>query len=146
MHRITPFQDNAHRQQVIDLWAVAFGRGTGHNEPALSIDKKLAVADGLFFVAVADDRVIGTTLAGYDGHRGWLYSVAVDPSCRASGVGTDLVRHAERALAALGCTKINLQVLGTNSAVVDFYRSIGYAVEDRISMGRRVEENIPRQP
>lgn len=81
-----------------------------------------------------------TTLAGYDGHRGWLYLVAVDPGFRAAGIGTGLVQ-----LPALGCTKINLQVLGTNSAVVDFYRSTGYAVEDLISMGRRIVENIPRK-
>ncbi len=146
MHPITPYRDDIHRQQVIELWTAAFGPGTGHNDPGLSIDKKLAVDDELFFVATAGDRVVGTTLAGYDGHRGWLYSVAVDPGFRASGIGTDLVRHAERALAARGCTKINLQVLGTNRGVVAFYRSIGYAVEDRISMGRRVDENIPRTP
>lgn len=143
MHRIHAYRDDTHRQQVIELWTIAFGRGTGHNDPDLSIDKKLAVRDGLFFVALDDREVIGTTLAGYDGHRGWLYSVAVHPAHRRRGLGQALVRHAEAALAALGCTKINLQVRGSGSELVAFYESIGYAVEDRVSMGRRVGENIP---
>lgn len=143
MPKITLYQDIPHRQQVIHLWRLVFGPATGHNDPALSIDKKLAVNDGLFFVALAGEQVVGTTLAGYDGHRGWLYSVAVHPEFQATGIGTQLVRHAERALAELGCMKINLQVLESNKDVVAFYQSIGYAVEERISMGRKVEENIP---
>ncbi len=95
-------------------------------------------------MALAGDRVVGTTLAGYDGHRSWLYSVAVYPEFQATGIGTQLVRHAERALTELGCVKINLQVLQTNQGVVAFYQSIGYAVEERISLGRKIEENIPR--
>lgn len=143
MHHITLYQDTRHRPQVIALWTDTFGQGTGHNDPGLSIDKKLAVADGLFFVALVGDRVVGTTLGGYDGHRGWLYSVAVAPGFRSGGIGAALVRRAEQALAQRGCTKINLQVVGDNAGVVDFYRTLGYAVEDRISMGRRVDENIP---
>ena len=70
--------------------------------PSLVIDKKLAVSDELFFVAVIDDKVIGTVMAGYDGHRGWIYSVAVSPSHRREGIGSQLVSHAERALIAKG--------------------------------------------
>ncbi|WP_157119342.1 hypothetical protein [Azohydromonas lata] len=62
MHQVTAYQDAAHRQQVIDLWASVFGHAGGHNEPNLSIDKKLAVNDGLFFVALIGDRVVGTTM------------------------------------------------------------------------------------
>lgn len=143
MPEILPYQDPSHRQQVIDLWTLAFGYATAHNAPALSIGKKLAVDDGLFFVAVVGDKVVGTTLAGYDGHRGWLYSVTVHPEYRGAGIGTRLVRHAEEALTRLGCVKINLQILEANRAVTAFYRSLGYAVEERISMGRKIEPNIP---
>ncbi len=77
-------------------------------------------------------------MAGYDGHRGWLYAVAVDPGQRRGGVGTALVRHAEQMLRDLGCGKVNLQVRATNAAVVSFYERLGYAVEERISMGKRL--------
>jgi len=88
------------------------------------------------FVAVENEVIVGTIMAGYDGHRGWLYSVAVDPGKRLHGLGTALVHHAENALAELGCMKVNLQLLDTNEATAAFYKSIGYAVEPRLSMGK----------
>lgn len=87
MHSIDTYRDAHHRDHVITLWTDVFGHSTGHNDPALSIDKKVAVDDGLFFVALVDGRVIGTTLGGYDGHRGWLYSVAVAPAFRSRELG-----------------------------------------------------------
>ncbi|MCK6189344.1 GNAT family acetyltransferase [Pseudomonas sp. EYE_354] len=144
-HPIGPYRDRAHRAQVIELWREAFGYDTAHNLPSLAIDKKLAVNDGLFFVATDKKAVVGTVLAGYDGHRGWLYSVAVRADYRRHGLGASLVRHAEQALTALGCMKINLQITSGNDAVVGFYEALGYGMEPRISMGRKIAENIPRQ-
>ncbi|MFC6339883.1 GNAT family acetyltransferase [Pseudomonas sp. CCM 7891] len=141
-HPIDQYRDRQHRAQVVALWQAAFGYDTSHNLPALAIDKKLAVNDGLFFVATDEKTVIGTILAGYDGHRGWLYSVAVHADYRRQGLGASLVRHAEQALSALGCMKVNLQVTG-NDAVVGFYEALGYGVEPRISMGKKMLENIP---
>ena len=99
--------------------------------------------DGLFFAAVDAHEVVGTVMAGYDGHRGWLYMVSVRPSHRKRGVGTLLVRHAERALAATGCLKINLQTIEGNAALIPFYEALGYRSEPRISMGRIFPENLP---
>lgn len=142
MHTITPYCDASHRQQVIELWQTVFGYEDAHNAPELSIDRKLAVADGLFFVALVDDVVAGTVMAGYDGHRGWLYSVAVHPSQRQQGLGAALIRFAEDALAARGCLKVNLQIRGGNERVAAFYESLGFVVEDRVSMGKKLSQNI----
>ena len=142
-HPIGPYRDRLHRAQVVALWQEAFGYDSAHNLPSLAIDKKLAVNDGLFFVATDKKVVIGTLLAGYDGHRGWLYSVAVRADYRRQGLGASLVRHAEQALTALGCMKINLQITGGNEAVVGFYEALGYGVEPRISMGKKIADNIP---
>ena len=142
MISIAEYANEHHRSAVINLWESAFGYETAHNTPSLVIDKKLAIADGLFFVALAAEVVVGTVLAGYDGHRGWLYSVAVHPVQRRQGLGARLVRHAEQALRARGCMKINLQIVSTNESVKDFYESLGYAVEPRLSMGKKVEVNI----
>lgn len=131
--------DNAiHRAQVVALWNAVFGYSAAHNNPAVSIDKKIAVDDGLFFVAVADNGVVGTVMAGYDGHRGWIYSVAVSPSHQRQGLGSRLVSHAESALISKGCVKINLQIMEGNESVTRFYAALGYAVERRISMGKRM--------
>jgi len=140
---IVPYRDSAHRAQVEALWRQSFGYATAHNRPALAIDRKLAVNDGLFFTAIAGEKVVGGVMAGYDGHRGWLYAVCVLPEWRGQGLGSALVRHAEKALAALGCMKINLQLADGNDAVAAFYETLGYAVEKRVSMGKVLPENVP---
>ena len=77
-------------------------------------------------------------MAGYDGHRGWLYSLAVAPEARRRGLGSQLVVHAQSALAKLGCQKLNLQVRADNGEVAAFYQSLGFDIEERISMGKRI--------
>jgi ribosomal protein S18 acetylase RimI-like enzyme len=141
---IEPFEDLRHRQPVVALWKAVFGYETAHNRPDLVIDKKLAVDDGLFFVGIANGEIVATVMAGYDGHRGWISSVAVHPAHRQQGIGTQLMVHAERALTARGAMKINLQIVEGNEAVAAFYAGLGYAQEKRISMGKCIHENIPR--
>ena len=114
-----------------------------HNKPNLVIDKKVEVDDHLFFVALDGDAVVGTVMVGYDGHRGWIYSLAVSPSHRRQGIGSRLVAHAERALARRGCMKINLQIMEGNEGVAAFYAFLGYSVEKRVSMGKLMAENVP---
>lgn len=138
MPKLRIYQDATDRTQVIALWEEVFGYAAEHNAPPLAIDQKLRVGDALFFVCCESDQVVGTIMAGYDGHRGWLYSLAVHPRARRRGYGERLVRHAERALAARGCLKVNLQLLESNKAVATFYERLGYCVEPRVSMGRRL--------
>ncbi len=136
--QIVSYEDSVHREQVIAIWSRVFGYQTAHNEPSLAIDRKCAVGDDMIYVAMIEETVIGTILAGYDGHRGWLYSLAVLPEHRHHGVGSALVRHAEEALARCDCLKVNLQIVESNAAVVAFYEKMGYEVEPRISMGKRL--------
>ena len=89
-------------------------------------------------VALANDKVVGTVMGGYDGHRGWVYSLAVDDRERHRGIGSALIDKIEETLKALGCLKVNLQVAASNSGVVEFYEKLGFSVEDRISMGKRL--------
>ncbi|KPB69632.1 GNAT family acetyltransferase [Pseudomonas cannabina] len=142
MNAIVEYSDPQHRLAVIQLWRTVFNDDQPHNRPDLSIDKKRAVEDRLFFVALLNGAVIGTILAGYDGHRGWLYSVAVDPQQRGKGLGSALVKHAEQALTERGCVKINLQVRTLNESVQAFYRTLGYTQEPIISMGKRIDVNV----
>ena len=140
---IKSFENIIHRDSVISLLQSIFGYPTPHNRPSLAIDKKIQMNDDLFFVALIDDVLVGTVMAGYDGHRGWIYSLAVHPSYRNQGIGSKLVLHAERALASKGCVKINVQILQSNESVSAFYESLGYSVEPRVSMGKLIHENIP---
>jgi ribosomal protein S18 acetylase RimI-like enzyme len=136
------FDNSKHREQVIELWNSAFANKDARNRPELSIDRKLSVKDDLFFIARDDDQVIGTIMAGYDGHRGWIYSMVVVPEKRKSKVGTTLLKHAENELEKLGCVKINLQIFKDNEGVADFYLKNGYSIEERISMGKEITDNI----
>ena len=124
--------------EVIALWSEVFAETAPYNQPDRSLKAKLAVDDAIF-VAELDGQVIGTTLAGYDGHRGWLYSVAVSPKARRRGVGAALIRKALNYLRQRGCPKVNLQVRPDNEGVTAFYESLGFSLEPRICMGLRIE-------
>lgn len=126
------------RVMVIDLWKKVFNNPDFHNDPALAIDMKTKNNDDLFFVAADDSLIVGTVLAGFDGHRGWIYSLAVRSDHRKRGIGSDLMKRALSELKDLGCLKVNLQVEGDNADVVSFYEKVGFIVEDRISMGIRL--------
>jgi ribosomal protein S18 acetylase RimI-like enzyme len=141
---ILPYSDPIHRSQVIALWESVFAYEAPHNRPSVAIDKKLAANDRLLFVAVAGNSVVGTIMAGYDGHRGWIYSVAVSPTHRHQGIGTRLMFAAEDALRALGCMKINLMILSGNAGVAAFYKALGYSIEERVQMGKIIPENVPK--
>ena len=133
------------RPEVAALWERVFPGGPPRNAPLRVIDEKARLEDGLFFVAVLADHVVGTVMAGYDGHRGWVYRLAVSPEHRGKGIAARLMRRAEAALAALGCGKVNLQVRAGNEAVVGFYRSLGYEVEERVSLGKELRRPTPAE-
>lgn len=136
--KITEFDNSKHRDQVIELWENVFAYTAPYNSPGLVIDKKLEIKDGLFFVAQNEGEVLGTVMAGYDGHRGWIYSMAVFPDYQRQGIGTALLSYTQGKLENLGCLKINLQITGVNEAVQKFYSANGYSVEQRISMGKKL--------
>jgi ribosomal protein S18 acetylase RimI-like enzyme/8-oxo-dGTP pyrophosphatase MutT (NUDIX family) len=135
---IRPYEQ-AHEQAVVRLWRDVFPGAPSWNDPETDIRRKLAVQRDLFLVAALRGEVVGTAMAGYDGHRGWIYYLAVDARCRRQGIGTALVVSVEKRLTDLGCPKLNLQVRATNQGVVGFYRHLGYEPEDRISMGKRLQ-------
>jgi ribosomal protein S18 acetylase RimI-like enzyme len=126
-----------HFAGIAALWRACFPDDPPRNRAEAAIPAKLAQDDGLLFVAEgAEDEVLGTVMAGYDGHRGWLYAVAVAPAQRQRGIGRALVEHACAALAARGCGKVNLQVRDGNEHVLAFYEQLGFAREPRVSLGR----------
>jgi ribosomal protein S18 acetylase RimI-like enzyme len=138
--RVREFAD-ADRDAVVALWG-ACGLVKPWNDPHRDIARKVAVADAGFLVAEVAGTVVGVLMAGYDGHRGWLNYLAVDPAHRNGGIGRALVAEAEHRLAARGCPKVNLQIRDANSAATGFYEQLGYAVDAAISMGKRLESDL----
>jgi ribosomal protein S18 acetylase RimI-like enzyme len=124
---------------VVQLWQTVFPGSPAWNDPRTDIRRKLAVQRQLFFVALIGSELVGTAMAGFDGHRGWVYYLGVAPEYRRQGIGTALMAQVERGLIGIGCPKLNLQVRATNEVIVAFYKGLGYAIEERISMAKRLE-------
>jgi ribosomal protein S18 acetylase RimI-like enzyme len=111
------------------------------NDPHEDIARKMKVNPELFLVAHTEGQLVGTVMAGYEGHRGWINYLAADPSHQRGGLGRRLMAEAEARLKALGCPKVNLQVRTTNQAVRDFYQRLGYRKDEVISFGKRLIED-----
>lgn len=125
---------------VAALWRTC-GLMRPWNDPLSDIRKARANASSEIFVAVSEEGhgIAGSVMAGHDGHRGWVYYVAVAPEHRAQGLGEQLMRHAEAWLQALGARKVNLMIREENDAVRRFYEGLGYEIEQRTIMSRRTD-------
>lgn len=129
----------ADRLPLARLWTEVFPDEPPRSAPARMIDAALGARPESIVVAEIGGALVGAVIAGFDGVRGWIYHLAVSPAHRRRGIATRLMRGAETTLRALGCPKINLQVRATNQSVVAFYRTLGYQVEERLSMGRALD-------
>ena len=129
-------------ETVIALWREVFPEyndpARPQRDPRANITRKLAFGDGLFWLIEENGKVVATAMAGYDGHRGWIYSIGVAPGARRRGYARALLAHAEDQLRALGCPKINLQVLAVNEEAQQFWRAAGYQPDPVVSLGRRL--------
>jgi ribosomal protein S18 acetylase RimI-like enzyme len=139
MMEIRPFETDD-EETVVSLWRRC-GLVRPQNDPHKDIHRKLAVRPDLLLVGVVDRRIVACVMAGYEGHRGWLNYLAVDPEHRRRGLARALVQEAERLLRLAGCPKINLQVRSSNHDAVEFYQRIGYSTDDVLSMGKRLEKD-----
>lgn len=107
-------------------------------DPRANIARKLTTQPELFWVAEVENQIVGTVMAGYDGHRGWIYSLGIEPLHRRAGIATALLQEAERALNELGCPKVNLQVSVDNDGARSFYEAAGYVSDHVVSYGKRL--------
>jgi ribosomal protein S18 acetylase RimI-like enzyme len=124
-------------EHVIEIWNQC-GLVKSWNDPQKDISRKIKVDPELFLVGLLDDSIVATVMAGYEGHRGWVNYLAVSPHSRKQGLAGLLMEEIERLLLKRGCPKINLQIRNTNLEAVEFYRSVGYEIDDSIGMGKRL--------
>ena len=122
---------------VIDLWRRC-NLVVPQNDPKKDIELKLRVDGDLFFVGTISGQIVATVMAGFDGHRGWIYYLAVDPTQQRKQIGRLMMQNAECALQKQGCPKINLQVRTSNQAVISFYERLGYSEDEVISLGKKL--------
>ena len=136
---IRPYRESD-QDAVVALWNEC-GLVRPWNDPVKDIRRKLRVQRDLFLVGSMDGRLVATMMVGYEGHRGWVNFLAVATDCRKQGLGRLLMDEAEARLREMGCPKVSLQIRRSNANVVAFYRSIGYAEDDVVSMGKRLIED-----
>jgi ribosomal protein S18 acetylase RimI-like enzyme len=134
--------DRTDTDAVVTLWTDA-GLTRPWNDPRLDIERKLSVQPELFLVAESDEgssgpSIVGSVMAGYDGHRGWLYYLASSSSHRGRGVARALVEEAERLLLAMGCPKVQLMIREGNESVLGFYEGLGYEQFTVSNTGKRL--------
>ncbi len=124
--------------QVVQLWNDC-GLVVPWNDPHRDIRRKLDVQPEFFLVGGLADRIVATVMAGYDGHRGWINYLAVRVDHQHTGIGKRMLEAAEMRLRAAGCPKINVQVRRTNAKVIEFYKKTGYAPDEVVSLGKRLD-------
>jgi len=137
--QVREFAD-ADEDRVVALWTHC-GLVRPWNDPRKDIARKRGVQRELFLVAELDGAIVGSVMGGYDGHRGWVNYLAVDPAHRRSGLGRVLMAEVEARLRRLGCPKINLQVRTDNSVALGFYERLGYLRDAAVSLGKRLESD-----
>ncbi|MHB0777486.1 GNAT family acetyltransferase [Halomonas sp. WWR20] len=133
---IRPYRETD-RNAVIALWHTC-GLIRPWNDPEKDIERKLTVQPELFFVGELDGKVMASAMAGFDGHRGSVFYLAIDPGSQHMGYGRQLMAHVEEALHAMGCPKMNILVRTSNEAVLVFYRKLGYTLDEAVSIGKRL--------
>jgi ribosomal protein S18 acetylase RimI-like enzyme len=129
-----------HEKEVIALWQRC-NLTRPWNKPEKDIERMVKVAPELFLVGLIDGKVVATVMGNYDGHRGWLHYLGVEPALQMKGYGRQIVGAMEEKLRAKGCPKINLQVRKDNLKAVKFYEKIGFKIDEVIGMGKRLEED-----
>jgi len=137
---IVTYDNQDHCDEVVSLWKKVFGDQAAHIAPDFVVDKESEAKEGLIFVALSGQLLVGTIMAGYDGNRGWIYALGVLPDYQRQGIGSSLLAFVEKKLSALGCRKINLQMLEGNEAAERFFSAKGYQTEKRINMGKRLTQ------
>ncbi len=126
-----------YQNQVVELWK-ACGLTVPWNDPVKDIRRKLAKDPELFLVGLIDGVVVASVMGGYEGHRGWINYLAVNPKLQKMGYGRQLMDAVEKKIAVQGAAKINLQIRTNNLDVTAFYKSIGYEEDGVIGMGKRL--------
>jgi ribosomal protein S18 acetylase RimI-like enzyme len=139
--RIAPFRD-ADEPSVIELWR-SCNLLRPWNDPHKDIARKRRVQPELFLVGTIGGAIVATAMAGYDGHRGWVNYLAVDPAHQRRGLGRALMREVETRLRVLGCPKLNLQIRRDNTEAIAFYARLGFVEDAAVSMGKRLERDEP---
>jgi ribosomal protein S18 acetylase RimI-like enzyme len=120
---------------TVALWH-ACGLTRPWNDPQADFTLALGSPDATILLAWVGAVLAGSVMTGFDGHRGWVYYLAVAPEQRREGLGRALMAAAEAWLAARGCPKVQLMVREDNQAALGFYEALGLERQKVVVLGR----------
>lgn len=133
---ITNYRES-YKEKVIQLWEEC-GLVVPWNDPLRDIERKQAVQSELFLIGLIQDKIVAIAMAGYDGHRGWVNYLAVEPKFQRQGIDKQMMEEAEHRLLKLGCPKLQVQIRNKNTGVIKFYRKLGYLQDEVVNLGKRL--------
>jgi len=122
-------------EAVIALWERC-GLTRPWNDPRADIGLASRTPGADLLVGHVGEAVTATVMVGFDGHRGWVYYLAVEPDAQRGGVGRAMMAAAEAWLRARGAPKLLLMVREDNAKVTAFYQSLGYSLEPRLVLAK----------
>lgn len=134
---VAPLPDHLHADAVA-LWQEC-GLTRPWNDPVADLRRALQGPASTVLACVDGGRLLGTAMVGHDGHRGWLYYLAVREDARGRGLGRALVRACEAWTTAHGVPKLQLMVRTGGAPVVAFYEALGYETNAVVVLGRRLD-------
>jgi ribosomal protein S18 acetylase RimI-like enzyme len=138
---ITPI-DDADVAGVVALWQ-ACHLTRPWNDPATDIALARRGSNATVLIGRGDGLIVATVLVGHDGHRGWVYYLAVDPDHRRKGYGRVMMHAAENWLRETGIEKLQLMVRADNTQVHAFYQSLGYFPQERVTFAKWLDGREP---
>ena len=130
--------DPADRDAVVALWRDA-GLVRPWNDPLRDYDLALSSGGSAILVALTEERIIGSAMVGFDGHRGWIYYLAVASAARRRGVARSLMAACEAWLRERGAPKLQLMVREDNEEALGFYAALGLEPQKVVTLGRFLE-------
>ena len=134
--RIRKFKESD-RKPVIELWERC-DLVRAWNDPNKDITRKASFQSDLFLVGELDNKIVASAMAGYDGHRGSVFYLAIAPEYQSLGYGKILMNEIEKKLISMGCPKLNIVVRSSNKNVLGFYSHLGYTTDEVVSLGKRL--------
>ncbi|HUS96256.1 MAG TPA: GNAT family acetyltransferase [Hyphomicrobiaceae bacterium] len=142
--QVRPFEE-PDRNAVIDLWQRC-GLTRPWNDPSADIDLATRNPNAAILIGTINDSLTATIMTGFDGHRGWIYYLAIAPEHARNGHGRRMMAEAEQWLKQRGAPKAELMVRTENQSVIEFYRALGYDLQDVAVLGKWLKPSPQRRP
>ena len=120
-------------EEVVELWRKS-GISVGSTDTKEELERVVRLTPQLFLVGKIDEKIISVVIGGFDGRRGYLHHLAVDPAYQKKGYGKLMMDELMKKFRELGVHKVHLFIEKHNKTVVDFYRNLGWDIRDDLIM------------